>query len=190
MSDRLPPTASLTVADFAQKFQDHLPQGEIWSRDPSAFQSQVILSLLGTYQRLSARDSNLLVDSFPTSTVELITEWEATLGLPDSCTPLNPTFAQRLAAIAARIAAQGGQSVPYFISVAAALGFTITITEFTGSTALAYQWRINSALNTITYFRAGQSVAGDALAAWGNSQLECVMRKIAPAHLTLLFGYS
>jgi uncharacterized protein YmfQ (DUF2313 family) len=30
----------------------------------------------------------------------------------------------------------------------------------------------------------------DPLAAWGNTLLECVMRRLKPAHTTLLFSYT
>ena len=86
-------------------------------------------TLAGTYQWLAYRDGYLLVNSFSSMTNELL-EWERTLGLPDPCTPLNPTVAQRKRAVAAKVIGASGKSIPYFTSVAAALGFNVTVTEY------------------------------------------------------------
>ncbi len=128
--ERLPPEAELTADDWRRQFQALLPYGEIWPREPDATQSKALGALAGTYQRLAYRDGYLLVDTFPSYTNELLAEWERTLGLPDPCTPLNPTLQQRKAAVAAKVIGSGGQSIPYFTAVAAALGFTVTVTEY------------------------------------------------------------
>ena len=201
--DRLPPETGFTLDDWLTQFQALLPEGEVWPRERDARQTQALRPLMGTYQRLTYRDGFLLADAFPTLTNELLPEWELTLGLPDPCTPLNPTVAQRRAAVAAKVAAQGGQSVPYFISVAAALGFTVTVDEFApfragistaGSPAYgpdwAHTWLINvPSTDTFRYFRADNSAAGDALESWGNAEMQCRLSKIAPAHTILIFGY-
>lgn len=201
--DRLPPETAFTADDWLAQFQRLMPEGEVWPRDPDAKQTQALRTLMGTYRRLTYRDGYLLVDAFPPYTNELLTEWEQTLGLPDPCTPLNPTVIQRVAAVAAKVIAQGGQSIPYFISVAAALGFTITVSEFAPfragiSTAgspdygqdWAHTWLVNVPdTDTFSYFRADDSAAGDALVSWGNAEMECRLRAIAPAHTILIFGY-
>ena len=69
-------------------------------------------------------------ESDPAQTVELLEDWERAYGLPDHCTPLNATVQRRQAALVARIASQGAQSIAYYVSPAATLGYCITITEF------------------------------------------------------------
>ena len=199
---RLPTVAGLGDRDFLRVFHDLMPEGEVWPRDDAAFQNKVLMTLMGTWRRLAARDGNLLVDSFPPLTRELLPEWELTLGLPDECTPLNPTVAQRVAAVAAKIVGRGGQSITYFIAVALALGFTITVQEFAPfragishagdpdyGEAWAHTWRIHAPATTVIYFRAGLSVAGDPLATWGNAQMQCVLSKIAPGQTIVQFAY-
>jgi uncharacterized protein YmfQ (DUF2313 family) len=70
---------------------------------------------LGTFlDALDARAGQLIPDAFPCSTVELLPEWEATLGLPDPCVqPPLTTLQQRQAAVCAKLVARG---VPFFFS--------------------------------------------------------------------------
>jgi uncharacterized protein YmfQ (DUF2313 family) len=39
-------------------------------------------------------------------------------------------------------------------------------------------------------FRAGQSVAGEALCTWGDSILECIINQRKPAHAVALVAYT
>jgi len=52
--------------------------------------------------------------------------------MPDACTAANPSVEQRQAAVRAKWG-RAGRDDRYFVALAANLGFTITITEFTPS---------------------------------------------------------
>lgn len=102
-----------------------------------------------------------------------------------------------------RLITTGGQSRRYFIDLARALGYEITITEFfpfraghsragdpiTNTLDWRYSWRVNAPETTFWLFRAGVGAAGEPLRKWGNSRLEGVIRKYAPAHTNVIFGY-
>lgn len=191
-----------TASDYAQAMANLLPRGRAWSRDPDTNLMALMGALAPTYQRNGAAAAQLIVDIFPRTTTALIPEWEETLGLPDSCSPLNPTTEQRRAAVLAKFIASGGQSAPYFIGVAAALGYTITVTNYApfraghnaagdpaNGTDWAQTWAVSAGATTVSYFAAGRSAAGDPLATWGNSILECRLRQIKPAQTILLFQY-
>lgn len=190
------------AADFLTALQALMPRGLAWPRDPTSVMAQVEAGLSPTWQRHTEQNNNLLVDAFPATAVQLLPEWEAALGLPDPCAGEAPTLQGRQAQVVARFAGSGGQSVPYFIQYAATLGYTVTVTEFTpfrvgqqrmgcqlGTQDWAFTWQINSALNTITYFRTGQSYMDQALANWGNAVLQCELNEIKPAHTYLNFAY-
>ncbi len=196
------PAPSYSAADYQAALQALLPRGRIWPRDADATQNQVVAGLTAIYERHNARANQLLVDAFPATTYELLPEWEETLGLPDACAGALPTVAQRRNAVLSKFTGTGGQSAAYFITHAAALGFTITITNFTpfrlgqqrmgdslGSPDWAHTWAVNSALNTLIPFRMSVSVMGDPLEIWGNTVLECALKAIAPAHTVLQFRY-
>lgn len=189
------PVRTLTAADFAIALQRLLPLGGVWPREPGTVQSQVIAALTPAFSRLAARDDHLLVDAFPTSAVELLPEWEATLGLPDPCAGAAPTLEQRQAQVAARIREQGGQSVPYFQAYAARIGAAIEITEFApsrfgrpfgrafGGLAWAYAWRVRAS----TIPEPGSGPFAGAYAALGRAVLRCELTRIKPAHTVLQF---
>lgn len=189
--------------DYLAALQALMPRGRVWPRDADAVQTKTLAGLAPSYVRNNQRAATLLVEALPSTTYELLPEWEATLGLPDPCAGPSPTIEGRRAQVVARFAGSGGQSIPYFVSFAANLGYTITISEFIparagilragqplNGAAWAYAWRVHSSLNTVRHARAGAFSAGEPLASWGNAVLECELKAIAPAHTVLLFSYS
>ncbi|CAB3779425.1 hypothetical protein LMG28688_00838 [Paraburkholderia caffeinitolerans] len=189
--------------DFALALQALMPIGKVWPRDADALQSQVFNGLAAVYERSSERAQNLISDAFPASTVELLPEWESTLGLPDPCAGTSPTIQQRRNQVVARFANSGGQSAAYYINFSLNLGYTVTVRQYApfrcgqsrcgdslGGVDWFYTWAIHAPLNTVTRFRAGSSTAGEALATWNNKVLECELSSVSPAHTYLLFQYS
>jgi len=194
---------SFTSADFTSALLGLLPRGRVWPKELSSVHAQAVSCYAPTFQRISDSALGLLVDAFPATTVNLLGEWELTLGLPDPCAGISPTFQGRRNQVVARFTNSGGQSIQFFESFALGLGYTVTVTQYApfrcGQSACGQQlggedwfftWAINSALNTITYFRTGQSAMGDPLASWGNSVLECELSEAKPAHTILQFHYS
>jgi uncharacterized protein YmfQ (DUF2313 family) len=190
------------AANFLAAMQAHLPRGRVWSRDSDAIQTKVLTGLAPSYERQTARSNYLLVDAFPTTTYELLPEWESTLGLPDPCAGTEPTIQQRRSQVVARITAKGGQSAPYFKAYALALGYEIDVVNYAparigisrcgdaaNSEDWAFAWSIQLPLSTVVYARVGISSVGEPLATWGNTVLQCEFESIKPAHSTLLFQY-
>lgn len=197
------PAPTYTDADLLFALQSLLPSGPVWPRDPDAVQTQTLAPLVAGPRRLTDRAANLLGDAFPVAPLELLPEWEATLGLPDPCAGTSPTVQLRQQQVAARFVAGGGQTPLYFINVASALGYTITITQFApfraGQNAVgqplcgdawAHAWQVNAPATTVESFRVGRDAVGEPLATWGNAVLECEIKRLAPAHTTVGFAYS
>jgi uncharacterized protein YmfQ (DUF2313 family) len=187
--------------DYLTQFQRLLPRGRVWHRGWGLVQDADLLTLMGVWSRLQTAFNTLIADIFPCTTVNLLTEWEETLGLPD-CGMTPGTLQQRTAAVCAKFAARGGQTVDYYIRLAASIGYTITIKQFApfragisragdpdNGEAWAYAWQITVPSTVIVWFRASQSTAGDPLATWGNDLLECVIEAAAPAHTVIIWTY-
>jgi uncharacterized protein YmfQ (DUF2313 family) len=141
-------------------------------------------------------------ESYPPTSEDLLSAWEKAFGLPDPCLPLNPTVVQRQQALASRIAQNANLSRATIISVAAALGYTITIEEFHAATvdtlvadepvydpAWAFAWQINAPDFTIEYLCADTGRADDPLASWDNTSLSCEMQRLAPPGTYLIFNF-
>lgn len=130
-----------------------------------------------------------------------LSDWERVLGLPDECAGgLGQTLAERIAAAVAKIRERGGQSRAYYISVAAALGFSIRIEEYDAWTCMdrcdepiyieewRYAWTVRAPETTIREFTC-ETGCMDPLRSWGNVLLECVLTRLKPAHTKVLFAY-
>jgi uncharacterized protein YmfQ (DUF2313 family) len=193
-----------TPDDYAQVLADLLPVGWAWARDPDSVLMRTIGGLAVEYARIHGRDCDLLAESYPGTALETLTDWERICGLPDPCTGPLDTIQERRMAILAKLAMRGGQSRQYYIDVAYALGFTITIDEFdafrvgrnrTGQALYGegwlFYWRVTSFEQNqrIIAFRTGQSATRERLRSWGNDMLECLIRGIMPAHTVVQFAY-
>jgi uncharacterized protein YmfQ (DUF2313 family) len=192
----------LLASNFLSAIQSLLPRGVVWPRDQDAVQTQALSGLAPSYERNTTRANYLLVDAFPATTYELLPEWEETLGLPDPCAGESPMVQTRRAQVVARFANSGGQSAAYFVQFAANLGYEVTVQNYGPARAgearcgdacngqdWAFAWAVVAPLSTVTYAQAGQATAGDPLASWGNTVLECEMNSLRPAHSILLFQY-
>ncbi len=198
------PFSGYTAAGFQRAVQALLPRGRAWPRALDTTLANVAGGISDTFFGLHAEMVQLLdVESDPAQTVQLLPDWEADFGLPDPCVAPNPSLAQRHAALLAKIAGIGGQSTEYLISVAAALGYTITITTWTpaaygiGQYGVAdylgadwrFAWRVNAPTVTVTYAKYGAAAYGDPFWSISDTALECRLRAIGPAYGILWFKY-
>jgi uncharacterized protein YmfQ (DUF2313 family) len=180
-----------------------LPSGAAWPRDPQSVLMRFVAALAVELSRVDARAAQLLAETDPAATTELLSDWERVVGLPDPCVTKAQTIAQRRQALEGRLTAVGGQSRRFFIELAARLGYSITIDEFRSAaeaTAVgitftgdewAHTWRVNVPMTvSITYFRVGSGAVGEPLRAWSNEVLECQFNRYKPAHTRVLFAYA
>lgn len=135
-----------SAADYLRALQALMPHGKAWPRDPASVQARVLAGLTVSYERQMQRSNQLLVDAFPATTVELLPEWEATLGLPLAAAGPNPSIAARQALVLVRLIGSLGVSVADLTQYAAFLGYQVTIA-------------------TSAPFRCGQSHSGQHLGA-------------------------
>lgn len=192
----------MTPDEYAEQLLAMLPQGKAWSSEGSSKLRQLMIGFGGEFSRIGRRADDLLQEVIPSTTIQMLAEWEKAAGLPDLCVPGDQTLQERRNALLARLATSGGQSREFFISLGAYLGYSITITEFLPfrverssvgdhlcDESWRHIWRVNGPDATIIEFRASLSAAGEPLRKWGNELLECVFNRIKPAHTVLFFGY-
>lgn len=133
---------------------------------------------------------------------QLLVDWERVVGITPN---INTPYLARINAVVAKIRETGGLNIPYFINLAAGMGYTITITEprpfragegRAGDTIydfdVVWQWRVNvAATNVPQYpFRAGTSAAGESILAFGDPVIEQVINDLKPAHTFVYFAYA
>lgn len=130
-----------------------------------------------------------------------LADWERVLGLTPGS---GNTWQQRLSRVIAKIAETGGLSIPYFIRLAAGMGYTITISEpqpFRAGVSRAGEriyikeiiwcWTVNIHARHLDVwrFRAGRSVAGERLAVWSDPVIEELFMRLKPAHTFVSFTW-
>jgi uncharacterized protein YmfQ (DUF2313 family) len=153
--------------------------------------------------RVDSRAGVMPLEANPSTSAELLPDWERVAGLPDKCSgALEQTLQGRRNALLAKLTSTGGQSAAYFIEIAAVLGYTVTIETFrpfrVGRSRVgdlltngpwAFTWLARAPEVSVTSFRVGQSAVGERLRTWGNDTLECKLNQLKPAHTIAIFAY-
>ena len=145
--------------------------------------AQVRLALAPSLADVDASAQQLLVDAFPATTVALLPEWEASVGLPDPCAGEAPTIAARQGQVVARLSQPGGQSKAFLTAYAASLGYVIEISNYA-----PYRVGLNSCVDPVAtddwaFFLLINVNAPSA------PVLECEFRRLVSAETVLVFIY-
>jgi uncharacterized protein YmfQ (DUF2313 family) len=192
---------ALSAQAYARMLKALLPRGALWRLESDSVISHTLLAVAEELARIDARGDDLLREIHAPTTAELLVDFERLYGLPDPCLGEDQSTAQRIASVVQKITSIGGQTPAYYLGIAATLGFTITITEFESQDVeddvedpiygddWNFAWQVNAPLNTVGEFTVEDTVA-DALAWFGNDQLQCVLEELKPAHTTIIFAYA
>jgi uncharacterized protein YmfQ (DUF2313 family) len=183
------------------------PTGFAWERvfDSASNLSKLLDSYANETCRIDERGKELINEVDPTSTFELLEDWERLLGLPDECDPgEDQTLQERRTRVLQILTTRGGQNEDFYKELASNFGFDVDVISaedqppfLAGSKAgdrltngnWRYAFVINAPAEFLIRFRAGQGSAGDPLVKVGNDTLQCLMEKHKPAHTIVLFSF-
>lgn len=190
LSPEIGALCGITAEDFHGLLMDLLPRGAAWPRIPDTVLWRFWFVPADEWALIHLSDCKLLKESYPcqSETNDLLPEWLDMVGLPDECTMdwQPPPIPIQRQMICAKLSARGGQSIDYFVALAKAWGFDITIREH-------FPWRMGC--TSLCDARPG------GCAYWwqvfcpyvptppGAAVLECVIRRSAPAHTLVTFVY-
>ena len=108
----------------------HLPSGPAWeakARPESNFY-KILKGMVQEFSRVEAQIQGVADEHDINQTVELLTEWETSVGIPDECFSIDISVAQRRDNVILKLGALNGVvSDQDFIDIAAVLGFVVTI---------------------------------------------------------------
>ena len=200
-----PTVVPTPVQSYADLLSRLFPRGAVWVRALQDGElAQWVQGLAPAFARVHSRAwSSLLDEAFPDTCSETIADWERNAGLPDPLLPLPATFAARRGALLAHETAHGGQSRAYLIAVAAAAGVVVTIAEQRpcvaglavagdpcNDAAWAYAMIVHAPpLPPGVPAVAGGAHAGDPILDVRQRTVEAVLRRVAPAHIAIVFVY-
>lgn len=183
------------------------PRGKAWER---IFESDSVLSKLSNsyameLEKIDLRAKTLIKEVDPRTTLELLTDWERLLGLPDECDNTeDQTVQERRQRVLQVLTLQRAQNEDFYVQLAANFGFDADVISaedqppfVAGSKAgdrltngdWRYTFVIEAPAEFLVRFRAGQGTAGDPLVKVGNDTLQCLMEKHKPAHTIVLFSF-
>jgi len=194
-----------TVLDYLRSLQSLLPRGRAWNRDEDSVLFQFLYGQAEEFARVDSRSDDLQEERDIRYASELLIDHEIDLGLPDECSAEAQTIQERRFAAHAKLIALGQQNPAYFIQLAAALGWTITITEYKpfwcgygvsgepcGCQNNIFYWKASIYVYglEIIYFLCGSSECGDLLSYLPDTDsLVCMLNKYKPAHTIFLYDY-
>lgn len=185
---------------------DLLPRGLLWEKvsvkDSNLYKYCEATGCEGA--RVEIRGAELIREVDPRTTLELLTDWETTVGLPDECSVGDLTIADRRTLVLQRLTSRGGISAQDYIDIAAAFGVEAEIeidsalpaycgTARCGDRMYDLDWWfyfiVRSADFVVNWSRCGQASCGDRIRTFGNEPLECTIKKLKPAHTDVIFEF-
>ena len=184
--------------EYQAALLDLFPPGPAFPRNAASVRGKLMLAIGDGLSRAEQLAHDLVVrEGDPRSATFMFPDWVAMTGVEP-----QPTHAETLALVMARIQGLGGQSADYFVAIAAALGFTITVVKHRprrhgapmgpphAGRDWAFVWDVISPLTTRHMRNHGTARMGEPYSTWGNAVLERIIRRYAPAHTLVRFIYS
>lgn len=193
-----------------------MPPGRAWS---GRTLNNLVAALAQNFADSDANAVDLIKDAFPSTAYNLLTEWESTLALPDTCAnDVVDSVAYRRAAVVKKLVGVGGQSMAYYTDLAKNFGFNISITQHApskfgqtfgntfGGQDWAFAWTVttpdfatvSSQINQSFGLTFGQPFGGLFAQAFTqslitptnvNQMLACLIGSAAPAHTIVLYQF-
>jgi uncharacterized protein YmfQ (DUF2313 family) len=207
--------ASVILARYKSLIRKLFPKGEAWRIEPGTPFAKLADALAQEPARIEKRLENFLNEMDPRTTSEMLDNWERLLNIPDECTPADAStvISDRRLRIMQKLTTGGGQNGAFYLLLAQQLGYDSSLfsvnsfndfkvgfsavgealTNATDSdgeeTGWPHTFRVEAPAEFVQRFRVGRSTVGQKLVLPENTTLECVMRKFAPAHSTVLFAF-
>ena len=155
-----------SVANYKSLLKALLPRGKAWSRDAGSM-PELLDGIVEEFARADTQIGSLITERDSRYTSALLEEQENDLGITPE---VGTTEAERRIIVRSILVAMGGQDPQYFIDLAAAMGYTITIDQFRpawcgvvvcgepcGKQEVLFVWRVNLQYNRDYPDPAGQS---------------------------------
>lgn len=180
------------------------PEGFAWPEgDADSFTAAKWLALANEISLVEGRCEAMLPQIDPRTAPDLLSDYQRVLG-PDPCgrDQLALSFADQAALAWQRWTGAPGAYPGWFIAAAAAIGVTMTITEYPQSMCGASvcgdslvpspqqcSFLVGLPATRVTQAVCGAAQCGDLIGAFTPNLMECVVRAFAPLHTQPYFAY-
>ncbi len=120
-----------SAEEYTKLLQSLLPKGRFWTRDSSSDLKKLLEGLAQEFVRIEERTEDLINEKDSRYTDELLSEFETEYGIPEYGEDLAITTEKRRGVLTAKKNEFNSQHKGYYIELAADLGWTVIIQEYT-----------------------------------------------------------
>ncbi len=198
---------------YGTQLRQLLPRGAAWDVPEGSTFDNLCVALGEEFARIDARAIDLLEEADPRTALEMLADWERIAALPDACTGAPDNVSERQVALHHKLTRVGSQSRSGYAELAARVGYQVWIEEHRparsgeGRGALRIGDRLNSQdwgfvwtvhvrpydgffteNSFVAVARIGDRI-GVRLRGFGALDVECLIRRAAPAHTLVQFAY-
>lgn len=192
---------SITIQEYKGALVRLFPKGYAWIGKNLRLLQEGIAN---EFARIHVRAIDLIEESDPRTTVEMLPEWENFAGLPDDTSDLAPSIAERQRHLSQKILSRGGQDQHHYEEMAENLNIdNVDVSNVRlalygrarcGERLNAYHWlhwfEVNGPASIYKRSQYGEARCGDRIVEIGNKVLERTIRKYKPAHTRVNFYYA
>ena len=188
---------------YREQIHALLPAGRAWPEEADTTLDALVRAMAAQVAEVDRSAANLLTEILPNTTFNLLPEWERVLGLPDDCSDLGSDVTTRRASVLALLVTQPTFHPDDYAEIAERYGVTITVDDLnqtraeavpgldTGNGRWRFVWFIDIPASADNRTWRVTSRVNERLTTFSrNTELECRLRKAAPAHTQLQIGYS
>lgn len=194
-----------TVKEYLYLLQSLLPWGKIWTREADSNLALLLEGLGVEFCRIESRMDDLLNERDTRLTDELLEEQEREYEIPEYCSDLAKTEAERRTVLHTKFLATGRQDKKYYGEIGNNLGISFILFEhnaarcgsavcsdYCGAASVQFYWTpgIYHNPSVLNYAYAGDVEAGDYLMELPNLKIMvCLFNLYRPAHTINLWGF-
>ena len=201
-----------TVPRPAYRDQLHvlLPSGPAWSPEAGTVLDLLLDAFAAQMADLDSTAVNLLNEIRPSTTFDLLPDWERVVGLPDSCSVLGSTITVRRASLLEKLVTKPTLNVSEFVRIGRTFGVDIVVEDLDQTRAEAlsaklllsgitldvtsgkwrFVWWITIPTTAdIVRLTTLSTVKTPFRSVARNTEMECRLQKASPAHTHLAIGY-
>lgn len=118
-----------SIAQWTSSILAQMPRGVLWQRSTSLDLYKYTQGYASRLERAEASADNILLEMRPESTLQLLTDWEDYLGLPECIAEPSSNIEYRRYAVVEKYHRKGGLQAWNIQKLATDLGFTVEVDE-------------------------------------------------------------
>ncbi|MGA5655271.1 YmfQ family protein [Rahnella contaminans] len=192
---------AMTDIDYCRALMQLLPQGEAWPQDPDSTLGKLLHALADGFERIDSQlDEIATRETLPRTAQQLLTDWEACLGLPE-CGDISDTIEKRQMAAEAKFTMSASLNLHFLEELALKHGYVVKIAqEFAHNCMRDCMYPLVpqtvrftayvTVYNQIDHYRATcLDNCMTPLIVYETGDLECLFERYGPAYETFIYYY-